>query len=91
MKIFLVALAIVAVAAITVFVILGCIYWFGKREPDDVSSAVGEAFDSFFWLQSCLKVREDYPKTRKLMNTILDTLLDIESIVQGEDEDSGTE
>lgn len=88
MSIILTILVIFVIAVFVAFVVLGCIYFIGKRDTDDMSAALGESFDSFFWLQSCLKAREDYPKTSKLMNTILDTLLDIESIIQGGDEGS---
>lgn len=83
MSIILTILVIFGIAVFVAFVFLGCIYFIGKRDTDDLSAAIGESFDSFFWLQSCLKAREDYPKTSKLMNTILDTLIDIESIIQG--------
>lgn len=83
MSIILTILVIFVIAVFVAFVVLGCIYFIGKRDTDDLSAAIGESFDSFFWLQSCLKAREDYPKTSKLMNTILDTLIDIESIIQG--------
>ncbi len=88
MSIILTILVIFVIAVFVAFVVLGCIYFIGKRDTDDLSAALGESFDSFFWLQSCLKAREDYPKTSKLMNTILDTLLDIESIIQGGDDGS---
>lgn len=88
MSIILTILVIFGIAAFVAFVVLGCIYFIGKRDTDDLSAAIGESFDSLFWLQSCLKAREDYPKTSKLMNTILDTLLDIESIIQGGDDGS---
>ena len=88
MSIILTILVIFGIAVFVAFVVLGCIYFIGKRDTDDLSAAIGESFDSLFWLQSCLKAREDYPKTSKLMNTILDTLLNIESIIQGGDNGS---
>lgn len=80
------AITIITLAIALTAAILGFIWWIGKHKENE-HSLIGEAYESVFWLIGYLRSQkpETFKKVSKRLDGVIDTLLEVEKILQ-EDE-----